>query len=195
MAEEECILCCEHIAIPVFERNPDNVIKVEGDASRLQCGHAYHTQCILQSLQHRTVCPLCNVRGQQEMDRNDWWNQGRIEMEGRCIGIMEKVKKDAEVRLSVREYKEQVKTILKDKRVFDKRINEFRVELRKEMGIDQKMKDVRKSHSATIRLFSRKAKSEGSLFAGAHSFLPTYKVDKFLFGETRFFRYRMSRIF
>jgi hypothetical protein len=192
---EECILCYDTLDVPVYRANPTNEIIVGETSSRLQCGHAYHTACVLRSLQHRSTCPLCNVQGQQEMDRNDWWNHGRIEMEGRCIEIMEKLKKDADVRVSVRDYKERVKTILKDKKVFDKRVKEFRAELRIEMGIDQKMKDVRKSHSATIRLFTHKAKLEGTLFTGARSFLPTYRVDKFLFGELRFFRYRMSRIF
>jgi RING-H2 zinc finger domain len=192
---EECVLCYDTLDVPVFERNDLNDIIVDETSSRLQCGHAYHTACLLRSLQHRSTCPLCNVQGQQEMDRNDWWNQGRIEMEGRCIEIMEKVKRDVDVRASIREYKERVKTILKERKVFDTRVKEFKVELRKEMGIDQKMKDVRKPHATTIRLFSRKAKMEGTLFAGARSFLPAYRIDKFLFGEMRFFRYRMSHIF
>lgn len=195
MAGEECILCYEHLAIPVFERNLDNDIKVEGMSTRLQCGHAYHTRCILQSFQHRTVCPLCNVHGQQEEEQNGWWNQGRIEMEGRCIQIMETVKKDPEVRTSIRDYKTRVKELMGIKKTFDTRTKQFKAELRKELEIDEKLKTIIKVQGATTRLFARKAKSEGTLYTGAHSFLPAYKISKFLFGDMRFFRWRMARVF
>ena len=192
---EECILCYEPLCVPVFRDNTTNDIIVDGDSSRLQCGHAYHTICLLKSLQYRSVCPLCNVIGQMNERGDEWWNNGRIALEGRCMEIMEKVKKDKEVREALRTYKAYVKDITGVKKEFVKRVKEFKTGLRAEMGVDEKVKAVMKSKSSVLRLFTRKAKSEGSLIAGAASILPTYKIERFLFGATRFFRWRMHHVF
>ena len=191
---EECILCYEPLCVPVYQANTINDIIVEGDSSRLQCGHAYHTICLLKSLQHRSECP-CNVIGQMNDGGHDWWHNGRIVLEGRCLEIMEKVKKDKEVREGLRDYKAAGKDIMALKKDFMKRVKEFKTGLRAEMGVDEKVKAVMKSKSSVLRLFTRKAKSEGSLIAGAASILPTYKIERFLFGATRFFRWRMHHVF
>ena len=191
---EECILCYEPLCVPVYQENTNNDIIVDGNSSRLQCGHAYHTLCLLRALQHRSVCPLCNVIGQPQ-DNEDWWNNGRIALEGRCMEIMEKVKKDKEVREALRTYKASVKDIMGVKKEFVKRVKEFKTGLRAEMGVDEKVKAVVKAKNSAIRVFTRKAKSEGSLIAGAASILPTYKIERFLFGVSRFFRWRTHHVF
>ena len=191
---EECILCYEPLCVPVYQENTNNDIIVDGNSSRLQCGHAYHTLCLLRALQHRSVCPLCNVIGQPH-DNEDWWNNGRIALEGRCMEIMEKVKKDKDVREALRTYKASVKDIMGVKKEFVKRVKEFKTGLRAEMGVDEKVKAVVKAKNSAIRVFTRKAKSEGSLIAGAASILPTYKIERFLFGVSRFFRWRTHHVF
>jgi len=108
---------------------------------------------------------------------------------------MEKVKKDREVRESLRDYKVATKDIMIVKKEFQKRVKEFKTGLRTEMGVDEKLKAVMKAKSSVLRIFTRKAKSEGSLVAGAQSILPTYKIEKFLFGVSRFFRWRMRNVF
>jgi len=192
---EECILCYDPLCVPVFRENTTNDIIVDGHSSRLQCGHAYHTTCVLKSLQHRSVCPLCNVIGQMNEEGHDWWNNGRIEMEGRCMKIMEKVKKDKEVREGLRHYKAASKDVMSLKKEFMKRVKEFKTGLRAEMGVDEKVKAVLKAKSSVLRLFTRKAKNEGSLIAGAFNILPAYRLEKFLLGSTRFFRWRMRHVF
>lgn len=191
---EECILCYEPLSVPVFQENTNDDIIVDGNSSRLQCGHAYHTTCLLRALQHRSVCPLCNVIGQPQ-DNEDWWNNGRIALEGRCMEIMEKVKKDKEVREAMRTYKACVKDIAGVKKEFVKRVKEFKTGLRSEMGVDEKVKSVLKAKATAVRIFTRKAKSEGSLIAGAASILPIYKIERFLFGVSRFFRWRTHHVF
>ena len=191
---EECILCYEPLCVPVYQENTTDDIIVGETSSRLQCGHAYHTVCLLHALQHRSVCPLCNVIGQPH-DNEDWWNNGRIALEGRCMEIMEKVKKDKDVREALRTYKASVKDITGVKKEFVKRVKEFKTGLRAEMGVDEKVKAVVKAKNSAIRVFTRKAKSEGSLIAGAASILPTYKIERFLFGVSRFFRGRTHHVF
>jgi hypothetical protein len=126
---------------------------------------------------------------------DEWWNNGRIEMEGRCMKIMEKVKKDKEVREGLRDYKAASKDVMSLKKEFMKRVKDFKTGLRAEMGVDEKVKAVMKAKNSVLRLFTRKAKSEGTLTVGALNILPTYKVEKFLLGATRFFRWRMHHVF
>jgi hypothetical protein len=76
-----------------------------------------------------------------------------------------------------------------------KRVKEFKTGLRAEMGVDEKVKAVMKAKSSVLRLFTRKAKNEGSLLAGALNILPAPKVERFLLGATRFFRWRMHHVF
>lgn len=194
MAEEECILCYDPLDVPVYEQNTTNDIIVGETFSRLQCGHAYHTGCLLRSLQHRSVCPLCNVLGEMN-DTNEWWRNGRIALEGRCLEIMEKVKRDKDVREALRDYKASLKDVMTVKKEFLKRVKQFKTGLRGELGVEEKLKAAMKSRTTATRIFSRKAKAEGSLVAGAHSLIPTYKIEKFLFGVSRFFRWRMRSVF
>ena len=171
-----------------------NDIIVDGDSSRLQCGHAYHTICLLKSLQHRSECPLCNiVRGAERQE--EWWYNGRIALEGRCIEIMEKVKKDKELREALRECKAVGKDVMVLRKEFLKRVKDFKTGLRAEMGVDEKVKSVMKAKNSAIRIFTRKAKSEGSLIAGASSILPAYKIERFLFGRDRLFQWRIRSAF
>ena len=195
MAEEECILCYEPLDVLVYQANPTDDIIVGETSSRLQCGHAYHTRCLLRSLQHRSACPLCNIMGQADESEHDWWHNGRIALEGRCTEIMEKVKKDREVRESLREYKASLKNLGGVKKEFVKRVKEFKAGLRTELGVETVLKSVVKSKTSAMRIFTRKAKMEGSLVTGAHSMLPSYKIERFLFGLSRFFRWRMHSVF
>lgn len=188
---EECILCYDPLDVPVFERNTTDDIIVGATSSRLQCGHAYHTTCLLRALQHRASCPLCSMV--RENDEGVW--DRRIALEGRCMEIMEKVKKDREVREAMRTYKACVKDITGVKKEFVKRVKEFKTGLRAEMGVDEKVKSVLKAKSSVMRIFSRKAKSEGTVIVGAHNLLPAYKIERFLFGLTRFFRWRTHHLF
>ena len=108
---------------------------------------------------------------------------------------MEKVKKDREVRESLRDYKAATKDVMSVKKEFQKRVKEFKTGLRGEMGVDEKVKAVMKAKTSVMRIFARKAKSEGSLISGARSILPVYKIERFLFGVSRFFRWRMRHVF
>jgi hypothetical protein len=108
---------------------------------------------------------------------------------------MEKVKKDREVREALRDYKATTKDIMTLKKEFQKRVKEFKTGLRAEMGVDEKVKAVMKSRTSVLRTFTRKAKSEGSLISGARSILPAYKIERFLFGAARFFKWRLHSVF
>jgi hypothetical protein len=133
--------------------------------------------------------------GQINEEGRDFWHNGRIVLEGRCLEIMEKVKKDKEVREGLRDYKAAAKDVMALKKEFIKRVKEFKTGLRAEMGVDEKVKAVMKAKGSVLRLFTRKAKNEGSLIAGAFNIVPAHRVEKFLLGAARFFRWRMHHVF
>jgi hypothetical protein len=128
-------------------------------------------------------------------DGNDWWNTGRIEMEGRCLEIMEKVKKNKEVREALRECKVAGKDVMALRRQFLKRVKDFKTGLRAEMGVNAKVNALLKAKTSVMRIFARKSKNEGSLTVGAHKLLPTYKIERFLFGRDRLIRWRIRSAF
>ena len=109
--------------------------------------------------------------------------------------IMEKVKKDKEVKEALRDYKAAGKDVMALKKEFMKRVKEFKTGLRAEMGVDEKVKAVMKTKNSVLRLFTRKAKSEGTLVAGALNIVPAHRFEKFLLGATRFIRWRMHHVF
>jgi hypothetical protein len=126
---------------------------------------------------------------------HDWWHNGRIVLEGRCMEIMEKVKKNKEVREGLRDYKAAGKDIMALKKEFMKRVKDFKTELRSEMGVNAKVNALLKAKTSVMRIFARKSKNEGSLTVGAHKLLPTYKIERFLFGRDRLIRWRIRSAF
>jgi len=195
--EEECAICYEPIDTLVYMTNDTNQIIIEGENSRLQCGHAYHTRCILNSLQHRNVCPLCNTMSHMVVDYNGVnWIDNRIRLHGRCQEILASSKKEEKVRESVKIHKEKIKELNADRRVFQKKVKEFKTELRNEMNIENKIKEIDKIHSDGVRNLKNIVKKKGSLFYGAIKVIPKHRLIGLIFGESmRFFSWKKRTFF
>ena len=194
--EEECAICYEPIDTLVYMTNDTNQIIIEGENSRLQCGHAYHTRCILNSLQHRNVCPLCNTMNQMIDYNGVNWMDNRIRLHGRCQEILENAKKEDKLRESVKIHKEKMKELNGDRRNFQRKVKEFKSELRKEMNIENKIKELDKIHSDGIRYLKNTVKKKGSLFYGAVRVIPKNRLIGLIFGESmRFFSWKKRTFF
>ena len=194
--EEECAICYETINTLVYTTNNTNQVIIEGENSRLQCGHAYHTRCILNSLQHRNVCPLCNTMNQMIDYNGVNWMDNRIRLHGRCQEILENAKKEDKLRESVKIHKEKMKELNGDRRNFQRKVKEFKSELRKEMNIENKIKELDKIHSDGIRYLKNTVKKKGSLFYGAVRVIPKNRLIGLIFGESmRFFSWKKRTFF
>lgn len=193
MALEECILCYETLGVPVFQRNATGDVVIEGDSTRLQCGHAYHTLCLVRSLQHRARCPLCNVLQQQNDGTEESWRQ-RIEFEGRCLHVLEEVKREPVVREHLADYKAFYTELMGKKKEFDRRVKAARDAIREDMKINQLMSDIVKMRTSSLREFKKAVRAKGSLFTGAVAGTMKYKIDKLLFGGASwYFQRKFSR--
>lgn len=65
---------------------------------KLECGHAFHTKCIVQVLTRTDhTCPACNKHKSPEQ---------KLELEGILRNLLREVKKDDRVRSAIHEYKE-----------------------------------------------------------------------------------------
>jgi RING-H2 zinc finger domain len=194
--EEECAICYEPIDTLVYMTNNTNQVIIEGENSRLQCGHAYHTRCILNSLQHRSVCPLCNTMNQMIDYNGVNWMDNRIRLHGRCQEILDSTRKEDKLRESVKIHKEKMKELNGDRRNFQRKVKEFKSELRKEMNIENKIKELDKIHSDGIRYLKNAVKKKGSLFYGAVKVIPKNRLIGLLYGESmRFFSWKKRTFF
>ena len=154
MTTEECTLCYERLDVPAFERNTTGDVIIGDTSTRLLCGHAYHTPCLIRSLQHMARCPLCNVLQDQNNGNDDMW-RARMQLEGRCQDVLQGVKRSPDVRERLADYN-AFHAELKGKRVgFERRMKEYKKQLREEMGIDRLWADVQKMRTDTIQAFKK----------------------------------------
>lgn len=196
MTTEECTLCYERLDVPAFERNTTGDVIIGDNSTRLQCGHAYHTPCLIRCLQHMSRCPLCNIlQDQNNNGGEDMW-RARMQLEGRCQDLLQEIKRTPEMREHIADFT-AFHTELKAKRPeFDRRIKEFKKQLREEMGIDRLWADVQKMRAAATQTFKKEVRKRGTLFKGALACLLKYKQEKVIFGDSAwFFKRKINRYF
>jgi len=122
--------------------------------------------------------------------------RARMQLEGRCQDVLQEVKRSPEVRERLADYT-AFHAELKGKRAeFDRRMKEFKKQLRDEMGIDRLWEDVQKMRADATRAFKKGVRERGTLFQGALSCLLKYKQEKALFGDSAwYFKRKITRYF
>jgi Zinc finger, C3HC4 type (RING finger) len=76
----QCPVCCEVATDDADGSCPS--AQSQGWSALTGCGHVFHTACLLQCLEHKSLCPNCRVR---ERDWRDWRTRGRERVGGREI--------------------------------------------------------------------------------------------------------------
>ena len=119
-----------------------------------------------------------------------------MQLEGRCQDLLQEIKRTPEMREHIADYT-AFHTELKVKRPeFDRRIKEFKKQLREEMGIDRLWADVQKMRAAATQTFKKEVRKRGTLFKGALACLLKYKQEKVIFGDSAwFFKRKINRYF
>jgi len=90
--EDPCVICFERMDMKSFEDERDNT----DTCFKLECGHAYHTRCIIQCLSHMNQkCPNCNKNKtpKQELTR-----------EGLVKKLVAELRKDDDIKFLSNEY-------------------------------------------------------------------------------------------
>lgn len=54
----QCPVCCE----VATDDDADGSSASQGWSALTGCGHVFHTACLLQCLEHKSLCPNCRVR-------------------------------------------------------------------------------------------------------------------------------------
>jgi hypothetical protein len=119
-----------------------------------------------------------------------------MQLEGRCQDVLQEVKRSPDVRERLADYR-AFHTELKGKRAeFDRKMKEYKKQLREEMGIDRLWADVQKMRTDTIQAFKKGVRERGTIFQGALACLMKYKQEKALFGDAAwYFKRKINRYF
>ena len=92
--EDPCIICFEAMDMSSFEDERDNT----ETCIKLECGHAYHTRCIIRCLSTlNNKCPNCNNKKTPEQE---------LTREGLAKKLIREVRRNDDVKYLMTEYKE-----------------------------------------------------------------------------------------
>lgn len=120
---EPCPICLDDMDMLSFNDRRDTT----ATCYKLECGHAYHTKCIIQTLsQAERKCPSCN----HTKDPSTLLTE-----QGLAIQLLTKVKKSEDVKMAVGElrqalieYNESIKTLKDDTKAYiEKRSLELQI--------------------------------------------------------------------
>jgi len=97
---------------------------------KLDCGHAYHTRCIVRCLSHlNQKCPNCNTTKSPSQE---------ITREGLARKLVSEVKRDDDMRFLLNEYKEVREELSQAQHQLRKDVKEFINKRKTELYIDEK---------------------------------------------------------
>lgn len=156
---EPCPICLDDMDMLSFNDEHDST----PTCYKLECGHAYHTKCIIQTLsQSERKCPSCN--GNKDPTT-------ALTQKGLAIQLLAQVKKNPdvkacthEVKEAIDEYKEAIKTLKSDTKAYI-------AQRSTELHIPQKRKYLMECLSATQRSATATAKTLNPKFTAAFTVL------------------------
>lgn len=160
---DTCIICFESMDMCSFRDERDKT----DSCFKLDCGHAYHTKCIITCLsQSNYKCPSCNKHKTPEQ---------KLTHEGLVRRLIMELKKDDEIKLVANEFKEARDELSNGIQQLKKDLKEY-VKLRsKELQIDEKrsymLKCLAELRSKAIHIANKK----GPQYRGAFSYEGGYR--------------------
>lgn len=180
---DNCTICLESLSIPLYVAGTTEV-NIENDCSRIACGHAFHTKCLIQSLNITPGCPLCRIVEETHYNVDpELYTRQHIHMQLYCSKILDEVKNDILVE-HLKDYKSFVRELEEKRKVFNKRVTDFKEKLREEMNITPILSHIDKVKKDTKRIFRHEIKKRGGIFATSLRIYGTCTYqEKYLFGE------------
>jgi hypothetical protein len=152
---------------------------VHDSHTRLACGHAYHTKCIIEALNRVQGCPLC--RATLPLEQHDI--ELHMRMKSYCYEMLDDVKK-TELKDYLKDYKSFSNEIEDKRKIFKEKVATFKQELRNEMNIEPTLEYTRKLRLRIRNIFRRAIKKRGGIYATLlHQFDSYHYENKYLFGE------------
>jgi len=176
----ECVICCDQMDMrnyvaPTGEEATREVV-IEDEETRLTCGHAYHTRCIIRSLTSSMKCPLCNTVGSTDMP-----DDVRMRIEGRGRILLEDVRKLPEIREALKVWRAEKNEFNTMQKEFKRRSKEFRENLRKELGTEELIKRYSKTITGVVAKFRWAARKHGPVYYAAFKNMSSWQRNRFIF--------------
>jgi hypothetical protein len=191
MSEDVCPVCYENLSITAYQESDE--IEVVDACTRLACGHAFHTPCIIRCLQASSKCPCCNIFDEDALGQDPTERyERRLRLEGHCRKVLDVVKRSSKVSEYIKDYKAFGEELEEKRTVFKKKVADFKKQLRDELRIEQQIADVKKIQASTKRVFISEAKKTGNLYHGAITKLSNFRIDEYLFGIQRAWYYSIK---
>jgi len=153
--EDPCVICFEAMDMKSFEDERENT----ETCFKLECGHAYHTRCIIQCLSHmHQKCPNCN---------KDKTPKQELTVEGLTRKLVAELRKDDDIKFLTNEYHEIREELHEATAQLKKDVKEYVEKRRIELNIAEK-KSYFLSCLAKIQGKARAiAKTKGPEYVGA----------------------------
>jgi len=158
MTCSNCPICWEEMDMKEFKDSKDST----ETCFKLECGHSYHTKCIVQFLTKTTsACPICNKIKNPEME---------LDMQGFALKLLNKILHTSSVRTirkefneSMTEYKTAIQQLKQDTASF---IGKRQEELR----LQEKRDYVFKCFSVIKQEIRSQCLKRGNKYVGAYLF-------------------------
>jgi len=153
--EHTCVICFDAMDMNEFADEREST----QTCIKLDCGHAYHTRCIIQCLSSMNQkCPNCN---------KDKGPAHELTRDGIVRQILSEIKKDDTMKYLLNEHTESRNELIITERQLMSDVKEFIVQRKLELEIDTKRKYFMSCLSQIQSYAKKYTKSKGPQFTGA----------------------------
>jgi hypothetical protein len=150
---DQCIVCYDDMDMKSFKDIAESTLT----CTKLECGHAYHTKCIINCLKNsKTECPLCNKPKEEP-----------VTMEGRRIQVVREMNRNQAVKDSRLEFKEAWKEYNSIFDILKKETTEFVRKRSEELRFREHRNYLQRSMESVKRSIRDFAKEKGPEYIGA----------------------------
>lgn len=182
--DKVCAICYDEMDMNSYEDENDST----STCFKLECGHAYHTRCIVSCLQRtHSKCPQCNSHKTP---------QQVLTMEGLITEVFDDVRKKQDLKPELIKYKESKKELETAIKTIKDDVKDFIEKRKHELQFKEKKKQLGMSMRAVRLKFGKICKQRGPLYSGAYSNTADWRRTRLIFpGSHHIHRRRYPYVF
>jgi len=183
---ERCPICLGDMEVPVYMEREEGDTEpiVEHGCTRLSCGHALHTECLVESLVSTGgKCVCCNLRNIEFGEHRDLSWEQRLQFESLCLKKLRGVKQSLLVHEGLKDYKSFKNELKRKHREFQDKVKQYKKQLREEMNIEETIRITNKIRNDTKRNFNTELSKTTGIEKAALMHISKYRLDTWLFNE------------